>query len=226
MVQPKSFSEKLKNLFRNYGFMIGCYFAFFAILGILTSSFPNLDLDQYQQTELFKMLDESPLRFAVMALIVAPVLEEGIFRSLVKPSKNNILFFLTTTLIITGTFLIPQEVHWLISFFLCSFAGVLIFLFLKAIIPQKPLHRLCKMLTSAYRHVWFLSSLIFGLVHIYNYVPAFEVNLPLFLLIFPRIIAGFFFGKIKIENNSLIWPIAMHTMNNSIILFLFIPKMF
>lgn len=205
--------------------MIGCYFAFFAILGILTSSFPSLNLDQYQQTELFKMLDESPLKFAVMALIVAPVLEEGIFRSLVKPTRNDILFFLTTILVIVGTFLVPPGVHWVTSFFLLSFAGILFFLFLQEAIPERLLFRLQKFLNSRYLYFWFISAFIFGLVHIYNYVPAFEVNLPLFLLIFPRIIAGFFFGKIKIENNGLIWPIAMHTMNNSIILFFFIPKM-
>ncbi|MDT0688163.1 CPBP family glutamic-type intramembrane protease [Salegentibacter sp. F188] len=204
--------------------MIGCYFAFFAVLGILTSSFPNLDLDQYQQTELFKMLDESPLKFAVMALIVAPILEEGIFRSLVKPSQNDILFFITTVLVIIGTFLVPPGVHWVTSFFLLSFAGILFFLFLQAAIPERFLNRFHKIFNSAYRYIWLLSAFVFGLVHIYNYVPAFEVNLPLFLLIFPRIIAGFFFGKIKIENNGLIWPIAMHTMNNSIVLFFFIPK--
>ncbi|MDT0685976.1 CPBP family glutamic-type intramembrane protease [Autumnicola psychrophila] len=225
MLQLNSISEKIKNLIRNYGFMIGCYFAFFAILGILTSSFPWIDLDQYEQTELFQMLDESPMRFAIMALIVAPVLEEGIFRSLVKPSKNDILLFITTCLVIIGILLIPANVHWLTSFFLLLFAAALSFLFLQAAIPEKLLFKVQKMLNSYYFFFWYLSAFVFGLVHIYNYVPAFELNLPLFLLIFPRIIAGFFFGKVKIENNGLLWPIFMHTMNNSIILFFFIPKM-
>lgn len=187
--------------------------------------FPGIDLDKYQQTELFQMLEESPLRFAIMALIVAPVMEEGIFRSLIKPSATDIFFFICTWLTIFGAFLIPEGVHWMVSFAVLLVSAVLIFLFLKEFTPQNLISGLQKILTRYYKPLWLLFAFLFGLVHIYNYVEVFQINIALFLLIFPRIIAGYFFGKIKIENNGLIWPILMHTMNNSIIIFFLIPKL-
>ncbi len=172
------------------------------------------------------MLDESPLRFAIMALIVAPVLEEGIFRSLIKPSSNDIFFFICSWFVIFGAFFIPEGVYWLISFALLLVSAILIFLFLKEVIPQNLISGLQRVLHKYYKPFWLLFAFLFGLVHIYNYVEVFELNLVLFLLIFPRIIAGYFFGKIKIENNSLLWPILMHSMNNSIIVFFLLPKLF
>jgi len=62
------------------------------------------------------------------------------------------------------------------------------------------------------------------MVHIFNYVEGFELNFVLMLLIFPRIIAGYFFGKIKVENKGLIWPIAMHAMNNGLVFIVLLPK--
>ena len=73
--------------------------------------------------------------------------------------------------------------------------------------------------------VWILTAFIFGMVHISNYVDGFQIDLLLFLMIIPRIIAGFFFGKIKIENKSMAWPIAMHAMNNATVLILLFPKL-
>ncbi|UJH91251.1 hypothetical protein LZ575_00075 [Antarcticibacterium sp. 1MA-6-2] len=63
------------------------------------------------------------------------------------------------------------------------------------------------------------------MVHIFNYVDAFEINVVLVLLIIPRIIAGFFFGKVKIENEGLIWAILMHVMNNGVVTIFLLPRL-
>ncbi|MDT0644857.1 CPBP family glutamic-type intramembrane protease [Zunongwangia sp. F363] len=205
--------------------MVACYFGFFTLIGILNSIFPGIDLDKYEQTELFQMLDESPLRFALMALVVAPVLEEGIFRSLIKPSENDIFFFICTWMVIFGAFLIPENVYWALSFALLLVSAILIFLFLKEFTTKNLISASQKILIRYYKPLWLLFAFFFGLVHIYNYVEVFEINIALFLLVFPRMIAGYFFGKVKIENHGLIWPILMHMMNNGIIVFFLFPKL-
>lgn len=204
--------------------MMGSYFIFFMILGILNTSFPSLDLTKYKQTDLFKMLDESPIKFAFMAVIVAPILEEGVFRSLIRPSRKEILIFICSIIGLSATYFMPQEGHWILKFSLVILSLSILFLILNSAINSEFLKRIQSWLNSYYKVIWLLTSLLFGLVHIGNYVDKFEINLILILLIIPRIIAGFFFGKIKIENKNLIWPILMHAMNNGIIVFFLLPK--
>lgn len=211
-------------MLRNYAYMMGSYFLFFLILGILSSSFPSLDLTKYRQTDLFRMLDESPLKFAFMAVIVAPILEEGVFRSLIKPSKTEILIFICSIIGLSATYFMPTEGHWILKLGLIILSLIIIFLLLNSAINVEFLKKLQNWLNRNYKWLWLITSLLFGLVHIGNYVDSFQINIILILLIIPRIIAGFFFGKIKIENKSLIWPIIMHAMNNGIIVFFLLPK--
>ncbi|MDX1545211.1 MAG: CPBP family glutamic-type intramembrane protease, partial [Christiangramia sp.] len=90
-------------------------------------------------------------------------------------------------------------------------------------IPKNYYKRICSWLNKYYLPIWILGSIIFGFVHIFNYVETFQIDLVLFMMIFPRIIAGFFFGKIKLENKAMIWPILMHGMNNSLVLIFLLP---
>lgn len=84
---------KIKNLFRNFGLMIACYILFFFLMGMLNAYFPELDLKQYQQSDLLETLTENPLKFFFLAVILAPVVEESLFRSLLKPSEQNLKLF-------------------------------------------------------------------------------------------------------------------------------------
>ncbi|WP_300441765.1 CPBP family glutamic-type intramembrane protease [Christiangramia sp.] len=99
----------------------------------------------------------------------------------------------------------------------------LVYYALGELIPHIYYRHLCYWLHKYYLLTWILGSVIFGLVHIFNYVDSFQLNLILFIMIFPRIIAGFFFGKIKLENKGMIWPILMHSMNNSLVILIVLP---
>jgi len=189
-------------------------------------AFPSFDFEKYQQTELFNLLEENPFVFGVMAIIVAPIIEEGAFRSLIKPTENQIIYFCCAWFILISSIFIPPDAHWVLKYVLLALSVILIFMFLKAAIPQKTLSAIKTWLHLHYKAVWIVSAFLFGLVHVFNYVEGFEINILLFLLIFPRIIAGYFFGKVKMENKGMVWPIVMHAMNNSIILFFLIPKLF
>lgn len=128
---------KVSNLFRNYWFMIGTYFLFFFLLGFLNTFLPELDLEKYQQTELFNLMDESPLAFILMAVVIAPILEESMFRTLIKPSFTEIYIFICAVLAFVGLGFIPQEAHSLLKYGLVILSAIIIFLFLQSLKPSR-----------------------------------------------------------------------------------------
>ncbi|WP_240793875.1 CPBP family glutamic-type intramembrane protease [Antarcticibacterium arcticum] len=217
-------TAKIKNLIGNFGSMLGFYFLFFISLGMLKMIFPQFEIDQYQQSDINRLLEEDPWRLVLLAVVFAPIIEEGMFRTLIKPSQNELIFFLCSWLLVIGIAIIPENINWLIKFGFLFLSFILSFIFLKEFIPENWQRRLCTFLNKHYRILWLLTAVIFGMVHIYNYVEGFDLNFVLFLLIVPRIIAGYFFGKIKIENHGLFWPIAMHAMNNGIVFLILLPK--
>lgn len=206
--------------------MMGSYIVFFIFLGTFQIFYPELDLEQYQQTEINRILQENPLQFILLAVVLAPVIEEGMFRTLIKPSRNELIFFLSIwILVLVMGYVVPLEIFWAIKYGSLLLLFVFSFFLLKALIPVSWQMKLTKFLTNHYKVLWILTALVFGMVHIFNYVEGFKLDFILFLLIIPRIISGFFFGKIKIENRSLIWPITLHAMNNATVLLLLFPRL-
>ena len=203
--------------------MILCYFLFFIALRILDVFVFDLDLDKYEQMEILKILKENPLKFIFLAAIAAPIIEESIFRSILKPTATSLKIFICAILYIIGIIFIPEEAHWVLKYILLFGVLFLIYYSLGELIPKTFFRQACYWLHRYYLLIWILGSIIFGFVHIYNYVDTFQLDLVLFLMIFPRIIAGFFFGKIKLENKGMIWPILLHSMNNSIVILFVLP---
>lgn len=206
--------------------MILCYFLFFAVLQILNVLIFDLDLQKYNQSDILETLKNSPLKFIFLAAIAAPVIEESIFRSVLKPDATSLKIFICAILYIIGLILIPEESHWTLKYILLLGVLSLIYYALGELIPAKLYRKTCYWFHRYYLIIWILGAILFGFVHIYNYVETFQLDLVLFLMIFPRIIAGFFFGKIKLENKGMIWPILMHSMNNSLVLIIILPFTF
>ncbi|CAL67050.1 membrane protein [Christiangramia forsetii KT0803] len=223
VLKDKNFQLKLKNLLRNFGLMILCYFLFFFVLQILNTFIFDLDLQKYEQIEILEILKESPLKFIFLAAIAAPVIEESIFRSVLKPTARSLKIFICALIYMAGLFLIPQEAHWALKYILLFGSLFLVYYALGELIPTRYYQRTCYWLHRYYFGIWILGAIIFGFVHIYNHVDTFQLDFVLFIMIFPRIIAGFFFGKIKLENKGMIWPILMHSMNNSTVLLILLP---
>jgi len=215
---------KIINLLQNFGLMVGCYFIFFIALSLLRTIFPGFDINQYQQSDINRLLEEDPLRLVILAVILAPVIEEGMFRTLIKPSPNEFIIFLCVWIFVLALVLVPEDAYWVIKYSFLLLFILVVYIFLREIIPLKWQLKTCYFLERNYILIWGLTSVVFGIVHIFNYVEGFELNFVLLLLIFPRIIAGYFFGKIKIENGGLGWPIMMHAMNNSVVFLILIPK--
>ena len=96
--------------------MLGSYFTFFVVIGLLHIIFPSLDINQYEQTDLNELIKEAPIKFILLAVFLAPIMEEGMFRSIVKPTKNEIIFFLCAWIIVLLAPFIPEDVHWALKF--------------------------------------------------------------------------------------------------------------
>ena len=205
--------------------MLASYFVFFTVLGILQVIFPNFDFLKYQQSDLNALMSEDPWKFTLLAVVIAPILEEGMFRTLIKPSPNEFMFFICSWILVASAIFIPFDVHWALKFGFLFLFITLVYFFLKEIIPRTFQYKACSFLNRNYIFIWMITAVVFGLVHISNYVDGFQLDLLLFLMIVPRIIAGFYFGKVKIENRSMVWPIAMHALNNATVLIFLVPKM-
>ncbi len=223
ILRDNNLQLKLKNLLRNFGLMILCYFLFFFVLQLLNNSIFNLDLQKYEQMEILEILKESPLKFVFLAVVAAPIIEESIFRSILKPNTTSLKIFICSILYITGIVLIPEEAHWTLKYLLVLGVIALIYYALGELISPSFYRIVCYWLHRYYFLIWIGGAIIFGLVHIFNYVESFQIDLVLFIMIFPRIIAGYFFGKIKLENKGFIWPILMHSMNNSMVVLTALP---
>lgn len=214
---------KVKNLLRNFTLMVACYFIFFVLLALIGTYFPEINFNKYEQSELFEILKNNPFKFIILAIIVAPIIEESIFRSLLKPTETHIKLFICAILYFTGILLIPEKGHWILRYTLLFATLFLIYYALGQLIGKRTFHMLCYWLHRYYFIIWIAGAIIFGFVHIFNYVETFKVDLILVTMIFPRIIAGFFFGKVKLENKEMIWPILLHSMNNSMVLIFMLP---
>ena len=107
LLRQNNLELKVKNLFRNFALMIVCYFIFFFALRILDILIFDLDFQKYEQIEILKILDENPLKFIFLAAIAAPVIEESIFRSLLKPTTTSLKIFICAILYLIGLLLNP-----------------------------------------------------------------------------------------------------------------------
>jgi membrane protease YdiL (CAAX protease family) len=210
-------SQKTKRLFGYYLKLWGLYILFFIAAAILTTIYPELAPEKYEQKFLNLLAKESPLQLFILAVIFAPIFEEMMFRTLIKPRHTDIILLLCAWPLFYINHFLPNDVHWILKI---GFVGVclgVLFYIVKQLIPAERTVKLRAVLSRHYIPVLIISSLLFGLVHINNYVDDFVINTALILLIVPRVISGFMMGWVKIKNQGLIWSMGLHALNNGFV---------
>lgn len=190
------------------------YVGYSMILGILNGLFPNLANHSYSQDFIGRLITDHPFKAFVTIVIMAPLLEEMMFRTVVRPSHADIILFMSAWPVVFLVGFIPADVHWALKMIFTFIFLVTVFYILVQLIPAPSTVTTRRFLKKWKWSMALLSSLVFGFVHIANYVEGFVINIPLVLLIFPRILAGLMLGWIKIRNGSLPWPMALHAVNN------------
>lgn len=191
---------------------------FFIIFAIFKSQFPDIFEKEYEQSALQELLKNNPLKLFVLAVVFAPIIEEMMFRTLIKPSHSDLILLLCSWPLFYLNRFIPADVHWMIKLGFVAIFLLTVFVILKQLIPKEQTVKLRGFLSRFTITILIISSLIFGLVHINNYVEGFMVNAALIVLIIPRIISGFMMGILKIKNEHLGWSMALHAMNNGFVI--------
>ncbi len=207
-------NEKTTFLLKSYGNLWLLYIFFGIIIGVLSIWFPEVLNKEYEQTAILDMAQNNPLKLIIMACIFAPIVEEMMFRTLIVPSHSDLILFICAWPVFLGAGFLPESIHWTIGL---GFSAVLLFTthaVLKQLIPAVKTDFLRSKLSKYVLPVLILSSVLFGLVHISNYVNSFTFNIALVLLVIPQIIAGFILGWVKKKNTHLVWPMILHFMNN------------
>jgi membrane protease YdiL (CAAX protease family) len=132
--------------------------------------------------------------FILLLVILVPFFEELIFRLYLRYKYNYLLRFLV---------------------FLTSIAGTKNHRKVKILVKRFWIKR--------YKHIFYFSAIVFGLVHLTNYNTTLLMVLFSPIVVAPQIVAGLFCGYLRVRH-GLLTGFLMHAMHNAI--FLCIPLLF
>ena len=197
--------------------MWGLYILFFISLAFFSHWIPELNDNSYEDTALNDMLTNSPFKLFVLACIFAPIVEEMMFRTLIKPTHIDLILFLSSWPVFMGLGFLPPDIHWGVSLVFGAVVIFVLYYILKHLIAEEATQHIRTFFHTYTVPILIVVSVVFGLVHINNYVDNFIINAALITLIVPRIISGFMMGWIKIKNQGLIWSMGLHFMNNAFV---------
>lgn len=154
----------------------------------------------------------------LIVVILVPIYEEIIFRSLLKFKPINIFLFISTTigLIIFSILKSNFEAIAIFSTILFSFL-VILFSFKKTHIES--------FISSKFKYFFYATILTFGLIHAFNFTGNIYAILALsFILGSPQLVLGAILGYIRM-NYGLVYSILFHMIVNSSILFSILYKL-
>jgi membrane protease YdiL (CAAX protease family) len=176
------------------------------IFGSIICSLVHLKHDEIKLT---------PLMTILAGIILAPIYEEIIFRSLLKFKINNIILFIATFILFIVYFVFRSKIELVIIF------SILLFTLLSLLIIYSR-SKIELFLSSKFKYFFYATVLIFGLVHASNFTGNTYLILAFSLILGgPQIVLGFILGYIRM-NYGLIYSILFHMfVNTSILLSLF-----
>jgi membrane protease YdiL (CAAX protease family) len=159
------------------------------ILGMLFSLIEELgliDQDAHIMEEMMKSF--STIQIVLLVAIVGPILEEIIFRMMIRFRRNYIILWTIKLLAMLGV----QTKYALLRNFRMRW-------------------------DQYFTVVFYCSVMIFGLVHITNFKGSINVYLLAPILVSPQLIMGMVLGYVRLKY-GLIWSIYFHSFHNTILL--------
>ncbi len=211
-----SFNSKLKESFNSIFYIILLlisYAIFIKIIDYLifiNTNFSIYDKIISNQNKYFK---NNSFYAIIFILMIAPFIEEIIFRLPLKVSKLNISLSMSFMcfLFIGGNNL--ADLNFTFESLLLKFISTILVVFLINKIDENSLLKLNN--EKLYAKYFYIVSIIFGLLHIRNFYQEIPINLILFtpLYVIPQIILSLFLGYIRLKN-GIIWAILLHSIFN------------
>ena len=213
---PGTLKEKTNYLFKSYllllAILIGLGIVLKAIDIGLTDFFhiPSIIKSNRVSTDFTQTYGE--VLGLLIITLVGPFLEELIFRLPLDLKRNSIAFSCAViTYRLVAVHIFRFNVQDLRSY-LNILAAVIVFFIIKAALNQiAPFIERVK--SKYYPRFFYLSAIIFGLIHISNYPLHGALSFIYILFVTPQLAMGFFFGNIRMRY-GFIWGFFLHAMVN------------
>lgn len=208
-LKKESFSFKTGYLLQFY---IGLYLLVFmaALISRLTCNFVFLNdgtdlLTHYKQN--FRSVPGTfGMNSLFFGLLFAPLSEELVFRFPLYLNRNNLLICTCALLALLSFNLIEFSTHF--SFQKCELPAIG-FLLLGVNYTAKKIFPV-----NGFRFTVYLSCLVFGFLHLWNYQPLSGLSLLVSpLIVLPILISGFGFSYIRLKF-GFFWGLALHILMN------------
>lgn len=203
------YCENVKPKVRHFFALIFIYILFvFPIGGLIFIISKVFHLEHYEP-------DLSPLNLILLGIIIVPIYEELVFRSLLKFKKNNLILFFSMLGGMIVYFVIESRI---IPLIIASVLLAIVLLLLVIFSREKIEH----FISSNFKYFFYASAILFGLLHASNFTGNVYIIMAFsFILGGPQIIMGLILGFIRM-NYGLFYSILFHVMINSTLLFTFI----
>lgn len=210
---PKEALEKDKNIsttiFR-YLLLICISFILSFVAIFLTQLLMNLELIP----KLTREIPKSSVRHNLLyAGFLFPLIEELGFRLYLRRSKLNI--FISSAIM---TYMIISVFIFDTSSFSLEKKGVLRILISILVAAIALIIYNKKIVKLKFNHLYYLSALVFGLIHLSNSYTSFNINIIVFgfIICLPQIVGGLLFGYARIKY-GVIGAIILHGLINTIL---------
>lgn len=155
------------------------------------------------------LLEQSPWLILFWGVVMAPIVEEIIFRLPLRPVALSLSIPISLVMIyLLGLFSVNPAIPSVVGLMLLGFNVYLALRRLK--VP-----RLQQLYTRFPRPIFYLSAILFGAIHIGNYDSRVWILMP--LLVLPQCVAGLFLGFVRVRY-GFGWAIFAHALHNGCVM--------
>jgi membrane protease YdiL (CAAX protease family) len=152
----------------------------------------------------------SPFIVFLLMVCLGPVIEELFFRLILKPIYRNCVIFSVLTVLLSFIFMYKKVIFLSIPFSLLTVVN------LTFLLNKKLLRKTQIFFLRNFYVFFYLSSLLFGLLHATNFKPFnFKLILIMPVLVSPLIVAGIILGFIRMKF-GIAYSILLHMFINLI----------
>lgn len=145
-----------------------------------------------------------------VVFIIGPFLEELIFRLPLNLNISNIAISISIIVYrCLSKHMFTFDPHSLVSY-LNILIALLVFFIIKRIFSHLSLDKIKSKYFAGY---FYLSAIIFGLMHIFNYPIHYSIIFVYIIFILPQITLGLFVGNIRMRH-GFIWGFFLHVLIN------------
>jgi len=210
--QQQPFNLNLKR----FGFILFIDIIFMVVSMGLFSAIAFFGLNEiFKNHKNMEIFNEVPLVLVTFLMVFfAPILEELIFRLHLKYRRWVINILLPLAIIIISTLLIDTNSS-IITIGVILIGLIILTLFI--IFNLKITTCLEQVWNKKFNLVFYISTILFALIHITNYELSVTVLLLTPILILPQFISGFLIGYLRVKS-GFIWGVTLHMVGNAILI--------